>query len=157
MKLKKRKGQQEMLGFAFVILLVIVIGLVFLFITLRQPTSIVERESSRVNNLLNGISYYTTDCEKKNIQQIIIACGRGESLTCDIGPCEFARREVQQILEASLEGDYIFTAEIRGVGERKLIELKKEEEGVCPGRRVALAANSVLPYNIFVKLISCPI
>ncbi len=154
---ENKKGQQEMIGFAFVIVLVVIIGLVFLLLALRQPSSIVERESFRVNNLLNGISYYTTECEGKNIQQLIIECQR-RSFICE-DPCNLAREEISQILESSLKGDYSFTARVESeVEDRDLIDpIKKEAKGECPGKRVVLKAISVLPNNILVKLVSCPV
>ena len=151
---KRKKSQQEMIGFVFVVVLVVIIGFVFLFISMRQSTSIVDRENFRVNNLLNGISYFTTECEKKSIQQVIISCGRGEELVCG-GPCEFAEQKVSEILESSLKGDYYFTV-IKKEDEQEvnLIEIQK---GDCPGERTALVANSILPGKIKVKLFSCPL
>lgn len=150
----RKKAQQEMLGFAFVIVLVVVIGIAFLLLTLRQASFVAERENVRVNNLLNGISYYTTDCESKNIQQLIIACRRGDLIECNgMNVCTFMENEISQILESSLKGDYAFTVEFASptVGD---IELKR---GACPGERVALSAISVLPNGISVKLLSCPV
>mgnify|MGYP001566280824 CR=1 FL=1 len=153
---RNRKAQEEMLGFAFVIVLVVIIGFVILFLTLRPSSSPVEKESARVNNLLNSISYFTTNCEKRNVQQIILSCRRGE-LACGQDSCGFVKGQISGILGEALEGDYSFSVEITGEGEQQvLLELKKEENGECPGQKSALAAISVLPESTIVKLTSCP-
>jgi len=156
MEIRGRKAQEEMLGFAFVIVLVVIIGFVILFLTLRSSSSPIEKESSRVNNLLNSISYFTTSCEKRNIQQLILACRRGE-LACGQDSCELVKTHISGILSEALEGDYRFSVEVTGEGEEQvLLELKKEEDGECPGDRNALSSISVLPESTVVKLTSCP-
>lgn len=150
-----KKSQQEIIGFVFVILLVVIIGILFLVLTLRQPSQTVERENFKVNNLLNGILYYTTNCEQKNVQELIIACSKGEIMSnCgEEESCEIVRGNISNILEHSLQGDYVFTAEVGGID---LFE-PRIEKGICPGRKVALSAISILPRGISIKLLSCPI
>ena len=167
-KIKNKKAQEEMLGFAFVIVLIVAIGLAFLLLSLRKASP-VEQENFKVNNLLNAIGYLTTSCEKKNVQELIIACNRREPICGKEGACNFVEKELKSILDSSLRGDYSFTATLKGFAEdagavnanekfeRKLIELQK---GDCPGKRVALAATSILPAaegSITVKLVSCPV
>ncbi len=149
-KKMNKKAQQEMLGFVFVILLIVIIGILFLVLTLRQKPTIVEKENFKVNNLLNGILYYTTNCEQKNIQELIMLCGRGETMF-DCGeenPCEIVRGNISKILETSLQGDYNFTIDFK-------YDKITISSGVCPGRKVALSAVSVLPNGISIKLLSC--
>lgn len=156
--LRSKKAQEEMFGFAFVILLVSVIGITFLLLSLRGPKQPAERENFRVNDLLNAVSYYTTTCEKRNVQELLVAC-YDEALICgEHGPCRFVENELKGILESSLQGDYFFKAEFRNSEQKKLIELKR---GECPGRRTAYAASSILPAGegniIIVDLVSCPL
>lgn len=151
-----KRAQEEMLGFAFVIVLVIIIGFVILMLTLRGPSSPVEKENLRVNSLLNSISYFTTSCEKESVQRLILACRKGE-LACGQDSCEIVKGEVAKILEQALAGDFRFSVEVTAEGEEQtLVEIKKEEDGECPGKRTSLVAKSVLPRRTVVKLVSCP-
>ena len=151
-----KRAQEEMLGFAFVIVLVIIVGSVILMLTLRGPSSPVEKESARVNSLLNSISHFTTSCNKESVQQLILAC-RGGKITCGQDSCELVKEEVTKILEQALVGDFRFSAEVTAEGEEQiLLEIKKEENGECPGERTSFVASSVLPRRTAIKLVSCP-
>ena len=57
---KKNKAQQEMVGFALIIIMVAVIILVFLTISLRKTSQ--EVESYEVESFLQALSQHTTDC-----------------------------------------------------------------------------------------------
>lgn len=160
-----------MLGFAFIVLLIVIIGLIFLFFSLNKGGTTVERENVRVSNLLNGIMYYTTDCGDRNIYRLIIECGQRqaeEMCTNDVGAkvtaCKFARDKIDEILESALiREDYVFTAKQTNTGnifkkdDADLTPIEKIEGGACPGKRVALTALSSLPGNVQVKLVVCPL
>ncbi|HIH18224.1 MAG TPA: hypothetical protein HA282_02070 [Nanoarchaeota archaeon] len=153
---REKRAQEEMLGFAFVIVLVIIIGFVILMLTLRGPSSPLERENTRVNSLLNSITHFTTSCDKESVQQLIIACRNGES-SCGEDSCAFVKGEVTKILGQTLAGDFRFSAEVTAEGEEQvLLEIKKEENGECSGKRTSFVASSVLPRRTIIKLVSCP-
>ncbi len=49
--MRAKKAQEEILGFVFVILILVIIGIFFLMITLRQPSQVIEKENYNINNL----------------------------------------------------------------------------------------------------------
>src|SRR3989338_2011916 len=58
---KKNKGQEEIVGFVAIVLLVAVVALIFLGISLRKPVDI-QKESKDVSRFLESTMLYTTDC-----------------------------------------------------------------------------------------------
>jgi hypothetical protein len=57
-----RKGQEEMVGFALIIVIVMIIGLVFLGFSLRGSNEGVEVRSGDVGDFLESLSQTHTDC-----------------------------------------------------------------------------------------------
>ncbi len=153
-----KKAQEEMFGFIFVIILVsfLVVGvLIFSFSREREPVS---RENLRVNNLLNAMMFYTTECEEKSLADLIVACKESELICLLSGPCGISQENVERILKSSLgKEDYYFQAYFTGIGQNfSIVEVKK---GTCPGNREALKANSIYSTDdgkIVVELYSCP-
>lgn len=151
---KNKKGQEEMLGFAFVVILVIIIGLFFLILALRQSFNITERISARASNLLNSISYLTTSCNNKNIQELIILCkqekdgvGVEECYLNDdtVSVCEFVEEKIREILNTEKNYKFIASSE-----EEELIKI-----GGCSGQERVLSAFLSLPKKINVRLMLC--
>ena len=101
MKIKKL-GQEEMVGFALIMVLVAVIFLIFLGFSLRNPSS-ESVESYEVSSFLQGVVQYTTDCEilgrgYRPIQNLIFDCQSvAGGKTCEDG------RESCVVLEETLE------------------------------------------------------
>src|SRR3989344_8180350 len=62
-KVKNKKAQEEMVGFALIIVLVAVIALVLLGIMIRSPRSQEARPSSELDSFTKSVASYTTDCE----------------------------------------------------------------------------------------------
>lgn len=92
MRRKNKQGQEEMVGFVLIIVLVAVIALVFLAITLRKPA--VTSKSGEIAAFLESSLSYTTTCQPSpeqtyNLQELTGACYNGETcldntLACDI-------------------------------------------------------------------------
>ena len=144
-----RKGQSEILGFVFVVVLVLVIGMFFIFLRLDVGRD-VGRESLKANSLLNSILYYTSDCGK-NIGELLKDCAE-EKIFCN--PCETSRVEIGRIL-GSLRDDFRFEARL---GREELVVLEKEDKGECPGERDVLAAKALRPTrrgNVEISLMVC--
>lgn len=79
MKKTKNKAQEEMVGFALIIIIVAVITLVFLAISLNKPKT--EIESYEVNSFLQSTLQYTTPCQSSSgikgynsIQDLVFEC-----------------------------------------------------------------------------------
>lgn len=76
----RKEGQEEMVGFGLIIILVAVIFLVFLGVYLNKPSYIVE--DYEAGSFIQSILQYTTVCEDKNgnlsIQDLITKCKNEE-------------------------------------------------------------------------------
>ncbi|MBU2496634.1 MAG: hypothetical protein KJ767_01065 [Nanoarchaeota archaeon] len=151
----KKRAQEEILGFVFVILILVIIGIFFLMITLRQPAQTIEKENYRINNLLSSMFYLTTSCENKNIQELILDCDNGktnlEPAECkEDKPCTYVNKTISNILDKALKGGYSFEA--KSSNDKPLILIKK---GDCTRKQI-LSAISILPNGVSVKLLNCP-
>jgi hypothetical protein len=99
-----RKGQEEMVGFALIVIIVAVILLVFLGFSLRnsQKESI---ESYEAESFLSATLQYTTDCrsnlEYLSIQKLIFECYRGSECFDDRDSCDVLNSTLEGILEES--------------------------------------------------------
>jgi hypothetical protein len=82
MKKENRKGQEELVGFGLILILVAIVFLVFISIYVKKPTeSVTDYES---NSFVQAILQYTTTCQEDNlknltIQELISKCKEGLS------------------------------------------------------------------------------
>ena len=91
--MKFRKAQEEMFGFALIVVLVMVAGLIFLSIGLANPgDEVKERQDIKVNNFLDAMLQYTTnytsDSIPVDVQEMIQDCDSGKSLDGGILACD---------------------------------------------------------------------
>lgn len=87
-----KKAQEEMVGFALIIIIVAVIALIVLAILNKKPAA--PEESRELSNFLESMAQYTTDCSSSpnsyySMKELIRACSMGEKcfngkLVCDI-------------------------------------------------------------------------
>ncbi|HLD55151.1 MAG TPA: hypothetical protein VJB35_02715 [Candidatus Nanoarchaeia archaeon] len=105
-----KKGQEEMMGFGLIIILVSVILLVFLGLTLSvsQKDTV---ESYEVESFIQASLQYTTTCkdylEYLSVQKLIFDCKNGQ-VCVEGGPaCEVLEKTLSGIIEESwkIEGD----------------------------------------------------
>ncbi|MBU2522820.1 MAG: hypothetical protein KKE23_00835 [Nanoarchaeota archaeon] len=75
--MKGKKGQEEIVGFLLIVLIVIILGVIFLFMFNDKP---IETQDSQVENLL--ISMIGTTIDGKTIGERIENCERGDG--CDV-------------------------------------------------------------------------
>lgn len=108
--MKRKKAQEEMVGFALIIIVVAVILLIFLGFALRkQQKEIVE--SYEVESFIQAFLQYTTDCrdnlEYLSIQKLIFDCYGGEMCLDGRSACDALNSTLKEILEESwkVEGD----------------------------------------------------
>jgi len=100
MKLERTKfGQEEMVGFALIIIIVAVILLVFLGFSLSEPQKETV-ESYEVESFIQATLQYTSDCrynyEYRFVKDLILDCNDGE--TCEDG------RDSCDVLNFTLKG-----------------------------------------------------
>lgn len=102
----KNKGQEEMVGFALIIILVAIILLIFLGFSLnKQPEENIK--SSEVENFINAVLSYTTECrDERNleflpIRKLVIDCSEGYLCYDGKNTCEILEEDLKQIAEKS--------------------------------------------------------
>lgn len=101
----KKKGQEEMIGFVVILVLVVVIGLILLVISLRNMGDSQVRESEEINSFLFSIRPYTTSCVSRGypqtIREVVADCSDGK--LCDNGKsaCEVLETTIKDILDSS--------------------------------------------------------
>ena len=110
MKRKNKSGQEEMVGFALIIILVAVILLIFLGFALRSPQK-ESVENYEVNSFIQGFLQYTSDCrdnlEYLSIQKLIFDCNDHEMCLDGRNTCDVLNSTLTGIVEESwkIEGD----------------------------------------------------
>jgi len=99
-----KRAQEEMVGFALIIIIVAVIFIVLLSFYLRGSQE-KRSESPEANSFLQAILQYTTNCEENSdnitLQKLVYKCDKEE--LCDNGKksCDILKENVQDILKAS--------------------------------------------------------
>jgi len=102
-KIKKR-AQEEMVGFALIMIIVAVVLLVLLSISLRSPQQ-EEVESYEVDSFIQSFLQYTSDCrdnlEYLDIQELIFDCNDERMCTDERDTCEVLDSTIKEILGES--------------------------------------------------------
>ena len=79
--MKNNRGQEEMVGFAVIAIIVSIGILILLSFMIRSPTK-GDTENYQVDSFIGSALQYTTSCESDveflSLQDLIIACGNGE-------------------------------------------------------------------------------
>jgi hypothetical protein len=82
MKIKTNKAQQEIAGFALIIVIVCIIGVIFLGLSIKHDDK--GKTSAEVSDFISASMYYTTDCvtgyipNYKELKDLIKSCYRNE-------------------------------------------------------------------------------
>ena len=143
-----RKAQEEIVGFVLIVILVAVIAVIFLGISLRNPSS-TSIESQQIASFLSSASQVTTECEipltvKNNIGQLIVKCFEGDICADEesnrVSACETLENTLKEIMQASyLVNEESFTRyynlTIYDSFNKPIIQpIFAGNEGNCPGR-----------------------
>lgn len=103
---KGKKAQEQMVGFALIIIIVAVILLVFLSLSLKnsQRESV---ESYEVKSFLQAFLQYTTNCRDSNdleylsVKRLIFECGDNEKCLDNRDACEVLNSTLTGIIKES--------------------------------------------------------
>ncbi|MGD9275800.1 MAG: hypothetical protein PVJ67_01360 [Candidatus Pacearchaeota archaeon] len=104
--LKNKTGQEEMIGFALIIIIVAVVLLVFLGYSLKNP-EFENVESYEIESFIQSFLQYTTDCADSyepqyySIEKLIIACERKEKCLDEQKTCDILKDDLENIIENS--------------------------------------------------------
>lgn len=106
---QNKKAQEEMVGFALIIVIVAVILLIFLGFSLNSKKEAVE--NYEVESFIQSFLQYTSDCEDYldylSLQDLIFACERNKKCLDGRDSCEVLNETLTGIAEAGfpIEGD----------------------------------------------------
>ena len=132
---KSKFGQEEMVGFAVIIIIVSVILLVLLGFMLRMPSSEAVN-NYEVESFIQASLQYTTTCENQieflSIEDLIVSCEEGGTCLDERNSCDILNESLKGIIEnawnvkngSSVQG---YKLKIMVDGEEKLV-LKKGNE-----------------------------
>ncbi len=104
----KRRGQEEIVGFVLIVVLVAIIFLVFLGISIRQPSDL-QKESRDVYQFLESMVEYTSACAISHepvfssIGKLIRECYESPGTTCTNNEkaCDVLESDLRNILSVS--------------------------------------------------------
>jgi len=99
---KSKRSQEEIVGFALIMIIVAVILLIFLGISLRSPQKEIV-ESYEVDSFIQTLLQYTTDCrdnlEYLSVQKLIFNCNSEEECLDGRSSCEALNLTLMNIVE----------------------------------------------------------
>ncbi len=102
--MKSTRGQEEMVGFAVIIVIVAIIFLVLLSSYIRKPNSDLL-EDAQVNSFIQATFQYTTNCETDSgnltVQKLITQCQTKTVCMRSIEPCKLLNNTLKGIIEES--------------------------------------------------------
>jgi len=136
---KNKKGQEEIVGFVLIVLLVSVIAIVFLAINIRKPSD--KLPSAEIESFLQSSMKYSSDClvsaeRRYTFKDLIVSCAENNEKCLDGNSvCESMEYAANKLLREGLRicSDCPNTAyrfKIYGDSNRTLLSLK---EGNCTG------------------------
>lgn len=103
----KKKGQEEVVGFVLIVVIISVIALVFLGITIRQGGSS-AKNTAQVSQFLDSAILYTTNCtissqlDYANVGDLISRCRfRGSKCLSGMDICKSLNQSLNELLSAS--------------------------------------------------------
>ncbi|MEK6918975.1 MAG: hypothetical protein AABW73_02955 [Nanoarchaeota archaeon] len=147
--MKNKRGQDEIVGFIIIVLLVSVVALVFFGITLRKTAPI--ESSVRLENFAGAALGVTTDCSIKKVpsyldlEDLIKECRKGTSCYDGKKTCELLNKTVGELLDSTfpINGQaptnyYSFKAYYQqntSQGSSGGVEFYTTEKGKCEGTK----------------------
>jgi len=139
---RKKIGQQEMVGFVLIVVIVMVGLMVFLVISVRDSP---EKEGSlEVENILNAVMKHTTDCavvyepDYDTFEDLFKSCyKRKDCSNLGVSACDYLNESLSDVLgdlmlsEAAIESYQFDLSVSEGEGLLRILE------GNCTGRLLA--------------------
>lgn len=111
---KINRGQQEMVGFILIIVMVVIGLMVFLVITLKKPQA--EVESAQAENILSSVLRTTSDCvvnepDRESIRDLFRRCYDGRDCTnLNLKACNYLNRTLSGLLKSAIATEPVIEA-----------------------------------------------
>lgn len=122
----RKKAQEEMIGFALIIVIVAVILLIFLGFSLKEPEK-KAIENFEVNSFIQSTLHYTSDCRDNlefiTIQKLIFDCSSKETCLDERNSCEVLNNTLKEIVENSWKTE---NSPVRGYS----LEINRENQTI---------------------------
>ena len=150
----KNKGQQEIVGFVLIVVLVVVGLMVFLVISLRDSPE--QEKSIEVGNMLDSIMKHTTECavvyepDYDNFEDLFKSCHQGDQCSnLGVSACDSLNESLRAVLDAmfateatvaAYQIDFFVKDEEGGEGLLRIFE------GNCTGS-VSSAQRSIVSHS----------
>ncbi len=103
-RIKNKQGQDEMVGFGLIIIIIGIILLVVVSFTIKKPVK-ENVESYEINAFIQSVLQYTTDCkinsEFVDIRDLIFVCNQKATCSNGIDSCLFLKNTLKDILKES--------------------------------------------------------
>jgi len=164
MKFRNLKGQQEMVGFVLIVVLVIIGLMVFLIISVRNSPEPVN--SLAIKNMLASIMKHTTECaivfepQYDNFEDLFKSCYKNDTcINLGRSACDYLNNSLREVLEDVMDseatvGAYQVDFFVKdGEGQQGLLRII---EGNCIGSALA-AQRSIVSgsESLIVRIKTC--
>ncbi|MCX6748854.1 MAG: hypothetical protein NT076_04585 [Candidatus Pacearchaeota archaeon] len=154
---KIRKSQEEMVGFVLIIVIVAIIGVIFLALSIKKPSS--QLSSSELNSFLYSSLKYTSSCyniEPLSFRELVTACQENKQCDDETRACDTLNRTATELIE----GAFVITQDSKYKGyslrisknNETLLNLKKEAKGNIVAGEVpiyGLGGNSYIRLELY--------
>ena len=173
-----KKTQSETVGFVVIVLVVLIIGVIFLGISLRNKNAVVATVDAELSNFLIASSSYTTDCYKdsepnyRSLSDLVKDCYEKDfsKITCLSGKtsCDALKETYSSMLEkfkpagtlaySKLRAYYLPKSEDNETAaeETAIFELAQGDSKKCAEKRAGRIQASEQEGSIFTELEICP-
>ncbi|MEM4625517.1 MAG: hypothetical protein QXJ28_02015 [Candidatus Pacearchaeota archaeon] len=104
--IRKKLGQEEMVGFMMIVVIVIVIIVILLGIYVRKPTKVNERQSDIIYQFIQSLTLVTSDCQSpqrayRSIGELVKDCKNRNMCLDGRNSCQALIDNLNKILEES--------------------------------------------------------
>ncbi len=146
-----KKGQEEMVGFALIVIIVSVIGVILLVFALKSGSNEIRANNYEIRQFLDSAMQTSTDCTLRNsinyvrINELISACYGNQGSACinsGNNVCEELDSILENIIDKGLKvgeenvnSGFVLNASFQGNGGSE--EVSYIKEGECGGEYTA--------------------
>jgi hypothetical protein len=135
---KSNKGQEEMVGFVLIVIIVSVALLILLWFLLRSPSASAV-ENYQVESFIQASLQYTSSCESEieflPLEDLIVSCQHGNACLDGTDSCEILNSTAKDLVKngwntnnGSAVKGYVFSIAFNGQESFKLAEGNKTSD-----------------------------
>lgn len=104
--MRGKKGQEEMVGFVLIVVLVAIIFLVFIGINVRKAGKEDITQSTEVSQFLDSVMMFTTGCATayepaySNVGELILDCRENKQCTNGESACDYLKKTIDELINS---------------------------------------------------------